>query len=170
MNRAALFSRASDDWETPPAVFDALDQEFGFEMDAAARLDNAKMQPCLTPEQDALVSDWYEAFFGGDREIARINRAAGVVAPICWLNPPYSRVRAFIAKAAEEAQKGCTVVCLVPARTDTRWWHDHVWDRDRHCPRHGVEVRFLKGRLRFVGAAHGAPFPSVIVVFRPAMP
>ena len=63
--------------------------------------------------------------------------------------------------------KGCTVVCLVPSRTDTRWWHQHVWDGEKHQPRSGVEIRFIKGRLKFGGSESGAPFPSVVIVFRP---
>jgi site-specific DNA-methyltransferase (adenine-specific) len=88
------------------------------------------------------------------------------VGRVYWLNPPYSKCREFMVKAAFEAQRGSTVVCLVPSRTDTRWWHDCVWDRVRHQPRPGVEVRFIKGRLKFGGATAGAPFPSVLVVFR----
>lgn len=85
-----------------------------------------------------------------------------------FLNCPYSRCREFIAKAAEEAQKGCTVVCLVPARVDTRWFHDHVYDRATNGWRPGVEVRFLKGRLKFGEGKNSAPFPSMLVIFRPA--
>jgi hypothetical protein len=83
-----------------------------------------------------------------------------------WLNPPYSRCREFVARAAEAARNGSTVVCLVPSRTDTRWW-DHVWDRDSHRPWPNVEVRFLKGRLKFGNSQNSAPFPSVVIVFRP---
>ena len=88
---------------------------------------------------------------------------------MCWLNPPYSLVRDFIGKAASEVRtRRCTVVALVPTRTDTRWWHQHVYDRTRAAFRPGVSVRFLKGRVRFVGASSGAPFPSVVIVFRPS--
>jgi site-specific DNA-methyltransferase (adenine-specific) len=80
---------------------------------------------------------------------------------------PYSQCRAFIAKAALEATRGCTVVALVPARTDTKWWHAHVWDGAFHRPRPGVEVRFLPGRLKFSGSTNSAPFPSVVLIFRP---
>lgn len=76
------------------------------------------------------------------------------------MNPPYGReIRKWVRKAYEEAQKGATVVCLLPARTDTAWWHDYVM--------RAVEIRFVQGRLRFGGAANGAPFPSCVVIFRP---
>lgn len=164
MNTAVMFSSAKDEWETPRAFFLELDVEFGFEMDVAATTDNAKMLPCITAERDALSVDWYDEFH---REAAAAARAEGVQPPICWMNPPYSRCREFIAKAAQETQKGCTVVCLVPSRTDTRWWHEHVWDAAQHRPRPGVEVRFIKGRLKFGGSTNSAPFPSVVIVFRP---
>lgn len=84
-----------------------------------------------------------------------------------FCNPPYSQIRQFIGKAAEEARAGrATVVCLVPARTDTRWWHQWIYDARWHRTRPGVEVRFLKGRLKFGGSDNSAPFPSALVVFR----
>lgn len=156
-----MFSKASDEWSTPQDVFDALDAEFGFSLDAAARLETSK------------CGAWY---FGPDYPIEGLRDALAVdwlaccglfERPHIWLNPPYSKCRAFIAKAAEEARKGCTVVCLAPSRTDTRWWHEHVWDSEKHAPRPGVEVRFIKGRLKFGGATAGAPFPSVVIIFRP---
>lgn len=151
----AVFSRAAtggrDDWETPAALFDSLDEEFRFTVDVAATRQNAKVRPFLSAEEDALVCDWH----------------VGGRGRVCWMNPPYSQCRAFMAKAALEVARGCTVVALVPARTDTRWWHEHVWDTERHTPRAGVEVRFLRGRVKFSGALAGAPFPSAVVVMRP---
>lgn len=155
MNSALMFSRATDEWATPQGTFDALHREFDFQLDAAASHENTKCEQFMSQEIDALRQDWFAAVDWFDTQAV-------------WLNPPYSKCREFIAKAAEEARKGCTVVCLVPSRTDTRWWHDHVWDAAQHRPRPGVEVRFLKGRLKFGGAAHGAPFPSVVIVFRPS--
>lgn len=158
MNSALMFSKASDEWSTPQDFWDALNAEFSFDVDAAASNDNKKCRAYFGldhtyPEcRDSLAIDWFDDETG---------------APTLWLNPPYSKCREFIAKAALEASKGCTVVCLVPSRTDTRWWHEHVWDREKHQPRAGVEVRFIKGRLTFGGAPAGAPFPSVVIVFRP---
>lgn len=148
-----MFSKASDEWATPQDLFDSLDAEFHFELDAAATSENTKCgfwNAVDGSSKDALACSWV----GGKRSSV-------------WLNPPYSKCRQFIAKAAEEARNGCTVVCLVPSRTDTRWWHDYVWDRETHQPRPGVEVRFIKGRLKFGNATAGAPFPSVVIVFRP---
>lgn len=156
MNSALMFSKASDEWSTPDETFIALDAEFGFSLDAAATAENTKCQYWLgPPKSDALLVDWrvaHDIWVDGTGAI--------------WLNPPYSKCREFIAKAALEASKGCTVVCLVPSRTDTRWWHEHVWDQWRHATRPGVELRFIQGRLKFGGAAAGAPFPSVVIVFR----
>lgn len=73
----------------------------------------------------------------------------------------------FVAKAAAESRTGCTVVMLLPARTDTRYFHDYIWDAERHQPKPNIQVRFIKGRLKFGDAANSAPFPSMVVVFRP---
>ena len=156
LNSALMFSKASDEWSTPQDLFDDLDAEFHFQVDVAATAANRKCDLYFGPDAggpytDALTQDWN----------------VGYPPWACWMNPPYSQCRAFIAKAAEEARKGCTVVALVPARTDTRWFHADVWDREAHRPRPNVEVRFLKGRLTFGGASAGAPFPSVVIVFRP---
>jgi phage N-6-adenine-methyltransferase len=156
MNTGVMFGKATDEWETPQAFFDALDTEFHFQIDCAARRDNAKCDLYFGPDvgapyHDALTTDW----------------TTGRPPFTCWLNPPYSQCRQFIAKAAEEAQKGCTVVCLVPARVDTRWFHDHVYDATTHRWRPGIEVRFIKGRLKFGNSNNSAPFPSVVIVFRP---
>lgn len=158
MNTALMFSRASDEWSTPQDCFDTLDAEFHFTLDAAATRKNRKCALYFGPDMgppydDALQLEWWIGH-APDTETV-------------WLNPPYSKCRQFIAKAAEEARRGVTVVCLVPSRTDTRMWHEYVWDQTVHAPRPGVQVRFLKGRLKFGGATAGAPFPSVVIVFRP---
>jgi len=164
MNTGVMFSRATDEWTTPRDFFEQLDREFCFEMDVCAKDEaTAMMLPCITPEQDALAVDWYEAFHGAAAAEAR---ACGVQPPICFMNPPYSKCREFMAKAKAESLNGCTVVCLVPARTDTRWWHEWVYYGDgMWWP--GVEVRFVKGRLKFGGSSNSAPFPSVVIIFRP---
>jgi phage N-6-adenine-methyltransferase len=145
--QSILFSSAKDDWETPQALFDQLDREFGFDIDVAASYHNAKCDCFFTEKDDALSQEW---------------------AGTCWMNPPYSRglQKKFIAKAAEEQLKGVTTVGLLPARTDTTAFHSHIYDIKTWTPREGVELRFLKGRLKFSGANHGAPFPSVVVVWR----
>ena len=141
---------ATDEWPTPRGLFIQYDREFGFTLDVAASADNAKCPRFFTREMDGLKQSW-----------------AGEV---CWMNPPYGReLPAWIEGAALAARhEGATVVALVPARTDVRWWHAHVWDASRHQPRPGVQIRYIEGRIRFGDSAGGrAPFPSVVLVFRP---
>jgi site-specific DNA-methyltransferase (adenine-specific) len=129
----------TDEWETPDALFGALHAEFGFTIDVCASPANAKLPRYWTQADDALLQDW-----AGER---------------CWMNPPYGRpIAKWIRKAHQESERGALVVCLVPASTDTAWWHDY-------CVR-GV-VRFLRGRLCFrSGERSGrAPFPSAVVIF-----
>lgn len=135
------FSSATDLWATPQAFYDALHSEFGFTLDVSATADNAKCRDYFTVEQDGLSQDW---------------------SGVCWMNPPYGReICAWMRKAYESAQAGATVVCLVPARTDTAWWHDYA--------KRG-EIRFIRGRLKFGNAQNSAPFPSAVVIFRPEKP
>jgi len=146
-----VFSRQRDDWETPADLFAALDAEFAFLTDAAATAATAKCRRYFGPDSpwvaDALSVAWHPGRY--------------------FLNPPYSQTAAFIAKAAEAAASGSLVVCLVAARTDTRWWHAHVYDQTRWTWRPGVSVRLRKGRVRFVGATNSAPFPSAVIIFAP---
>lgn len=131
------FSSATDVWATPQGLFDELNAEFGFSLDVCALPDNAKCSNFYTPEQDGLQQPWVGT---------------------CWMNPPYGRhIGKWVRKARLSARDGAVVVCLVPARTDTQWWHQHVTK--------ATEVRFIQGRLRFGNAQSSAPFPSAIVVF-----
>jgi site-specific DNA-methyltransferase (adenine-specific) len=141
------FSSASDDWRTPPELFAELHAEFGFTLDAASNGANALCRQFFTAANECLADD------------CNWSRVAGRGA--VWLNPPYSRglQAAFIRKAYAESLKGATVVCLIPARPDTAVWHDVILPY--------AEVRFIRGRVRFVGATAGAPFPSALVIFRP---
>ena len=134
----ALFSKASDEWSTPKFLFDMLDEEFGFDYDAAANEYNTKCGDNWL--QNSLEDPWMK--WGGK---------------IFWLNPPYSKIAAFMKKAYEESLKGAVVVCLITARTDTRYFHDYVMKAQ--------EIRFVKGRLKFGDSKNSAPFPSVIVIF-----
>ena len=130
------FSQRCDEWSTPSDFFAELDEIFHFDLDACAGAENAKCGRYFTKEQDSLTQRWH-----------------GTV----WMNPPYGRqIGAFMRKAYEESQHGATVVCLVPSRTDTAWWH-------RYAKR--GQVVFLRGRLRFGGSKSSAPFPSAIVIF-----
>lgn len=136
------FSSGKDDWETPQDLFDALDKEYNFQWDACASEFNTKVLGCYFDEKDnALNQEWFKT------------------SEIFWMNPPYSKIKDWLKKAYEESQKGCTVVCLIPARTDTRAFHDYCMKA------HTIEL--IKGRLKFVGAKASAPFPSAIVVFKP---
>ena len=137
MNTDVMFSSKSDLWETPQDLFDKLDAEFRFTLDVCALPENAKCPKYYTPEQDGLSQPW-----------------TGVV----WCNPPYGRdVGAWVRKAAQSALEGATVVMLLPARTDTKWFHRWIY--------HRAEIRFLPGRLKFGGAKNSAPFPSMLVAF-----
>ncbi len=132
MNAPLFFENAGDERGTPKDFFAQLDAEFHFDLDAAASTRNHKCDLWYGEggiENDALEADW-----------------AGMTV---FLNPPYSAAGAFVAKAREEADKGATVVLLIPARTDTRYWHGFVWDKEKHCFRPGVECRFVAGRLQF---------------------
>ena len=134
---AGLFTSNTDLWATPQAFFDELDREFGFTLDVCALPENAKCKRFFTPEQDGLSQEW---------------------TGVCWMNPPYGReIGKWMQKAHEAAKNGATVVCLVPARTDTAWWHDYAVNG---------EVRFIRGRLKFGGSNNSAPFPSAVVVFK----
>lgn len=163
MNNALMFSSATDEWETPQAFFDELDAEFRFRLDVAARAENTKCPQWLGPDrgwpdwQDGLIADW--ASFVKSEHYGR---------HACWMNPPYSRglQGKFVAKAAAERLKGVTTVALLPARTDTKAFHAHIYDASRWQPREGVEIRLIPGRLKFGGAANSAPFPSMVVIFR----
>jgi phage N-6-adenine-methyltransferase len=136
---AVHFSSKTCEWSTPQELFDRLNSEHGFTLDACATAENAKCPRFYTQADDGLTQRW-----------------TGRV----WCNPPYGRqiIDLWVQKAWEAAQTTAElVVLLVPARTDTRWWH-------RYCAL--GEVQFLPGRQRFNGSTSGAPFPSAVVVFR----
>ena len=160
-----MFSSALDSWATPQKLFDKLNSIFNFDIDVCAAADTAKCEKFYTAEDSCLNKDW-----GGQ---------------VCFMNPPYGRsISVFIKKAYEESLKGATVVCLLPARTDTAYFHDFCTKGD---------IEFLRGRLTFgtdqywdwlytqefvngkkntlfgntKGKRNAAPFPSMIVTFRP---
>jgi len=137
-----MYSSATPEWPTPPPFFERLDKEFHFTLDPCATKENAKCGYYFTETQDGLMQDWS--------------------AHVVFMNPPYGRViSAWIEKAYSEAQKGATVVCLVPARTDTAWWHTY-------CMR-SAEIRLVRGRLKFGDSKNSAPFPSAVIVFKPGL-
>jgi phage N-6-adenine-methyltransferase len=129
------FSSASDEWSTPQDLYDTLNLEFGFTLDPCATHDNAKCKRYYTKDIDGLSQSW-------DGEYV-------------FCNPPYGReIKKWVQKAAHT--KGL-VVMLIPARTDTSYFHEYIYGKAR--------IRFLKGRLKFGNHTNSAPFPSMIVVF-----
>ena len=138
-NRDVMFSSASEEWETPQDVFDYCNRHEGpLTLDVCATPENAKCPQYFTKEQNGLKQDW-----GGKW---------------CWMNPPYGgEIKHWVQKAHFSSLKpGTKVVCLLPARTDTRWFHEHCVQG---------QVWFIRGRLKFGGAQNSAPFPSMIVIF-----
>lgn len=159
MNADAMFSSAKQDWETPKALFDELDKEFHFTLDAAAVASNAKVPLYLGPDRERPELRDIDGEPWQDR-LRVAYRSLPILPRIAWLNPPYGRdIGSFLASARRNVADGWTVVALMPARTDTAWFHDHVL--------HRADIRFVRGRVRFVGAAASAPFPSMIVIWRP---
>lgn len=132
------------EWETPPELFADLDREFSFTLDPCATSATAKCPRFFTEAEDGLSQDW-----SGER---------------VFMNPPYGReIYAWTKKARESSERGALVVGLLPASTDLAWWHDDVLGG-------GAEVRYLRGRVRFLtGGPYRASgfFASVVVVWRP---
>lgn len=141
MNNKLMFSSNTDLWETPRNFYERLNKVFRFGVDVCAVPENAKCAKFYTPDKNGLEQEWHG---------------------VCWMNPPYGRgISAWVEKAYKSAKtNGATVVCLLPARVDTKWWHDY-------CAK--GEVFFLRGRLKFGGATNSAPFPNAVVVFRPSV-
>jgi phage N-6-adenine-methyltransferase len=135
----AMFSSATDMWATPQSFFDRYDRLYSFELDVCAVAENAKCKRFFSPEDDGLAQNWTGS---------------------CWMNPPYGRqIGHWMKKAATESKKNdALIVCLVPARTDTAWWHDWV------IP-HASTVEFVRGRIKFGGHMNSAPFPSAVVIY-----
>lgn len=142
MNTKLMFSSKSDQWATPQDLYNKLDKEFHFTLDPRADNYNHKCDKWFTVAQDGLAQSW-----------------AGETV---FCNPPYGRdIVKWVKKASEENKlHGITVVMLLPARTDTRYFHEYIYKKSN------VEIRFLKGGLKFGDAKNAAPFPSMICVFR----
>ncbi len=129
------FSHKTNEWSTPDNLFNDLNQEFHFTLDPCATPQNAKCEKYYTKEKNGLIQDWI-----GER---------------VFMNPPYGKaIGKWIEKAVTESSE--VVVMLLPARTDTRWFHTHIYG--------SCTIRFLKGRLTFGNAKHPAPFPSMVVI------
>lgn len=137
MNTEVMFSSATCEWETPLDFFQKLNEEFHFDFDVCATPENAKCKRFFTREQDGLKQPWTGPL-------------------VYWCNPPYGReIGKWVKKAAES---DTTIVMLLPARTDTKWFHDYIYGK--------AEIRFVRGRLKFGGSKNSAPFPSMVVIFK----
>ena len=134
-----MFSSKTDLWSTPNDFFDKLNDEFHFTLDPCSTHENAKCYKHFTEEENGLLQDWSNE--------------------VVFCNPPYGRqIKHWVKKAYEESQKDNTkVVMLIPARTDTIYFHEYIY--------HKAEIRFIKGRLKFGNAKNSAPFPSMVVIF-----
>ena len=137
MNTEVMFSSQTDLWATPQDFYDELDEEFHFEIDVCANKENAKCTKFYTKEDDGLSKTWEG---------------------VCWMNPPYGRVIGkWVQKAYESARNGVVVVGLLPARTDTKWFHEYIYNK--------AQIRFIKGRLKFGRSKNCAPFPNMVVIW-----
>ena len=143
MNNELMFSSKNSEWETPQDLFDELDREHNFTLDPCCTEKTAKCKKYYTPKENELMQNWT-----GER---------------VFVNPPYGReIGKWVEKSYKEAKKGCVVVMLIPARTDTRWFHNWIYP-------YKAEIKFLKGRVKFLESGKqkdAAPFPSMIVTFK----
>ena len=139
-NIQVMFSSKDDKWSTPQDFYDELNTEFGFTLDPCADEFNHKCNKYYTEEDDGLLQDWK--------------------GEIVFCNPPYGRhIKDWVRKAYIEGCKpNTTVVMLIPARTDTTYFHKYIY--------HKAEIRFIKGRLKFGNSKNSAPFPSMVVIYR----
>lgn len=130
------FASNNQEYATPWDLFNKLNDEFNFTLDVCANKINHKCEKYYTEEQNSLLMEWHG---------------------VCWMNPPYKDMKKWVIKAYNESRKNnTTVVCLIPARTNTNWWH-------KYCMK--GEIRFIKGRPKFEGCIHGLPQPLAIVIF-----
>lgn len=145
-----MFSNKNNAWCTPRDFYNKLNKEFNFTLDPCCMRKSALCKTYFTPEEDGLRQSW--------------------VGHTVFVNPPYGRqIGKWVKKCYEEGKKeNTTVVMLIPSRTDTRYFHDYIY--------HKAEIRFIKGRLKFVDMdfkgdekdrkMSPAPFPSMVVVFK----
>jgi len=141
MNTELHFSSKDIEWSTPQDLYDSLNLTYRFTLDPCATKENAKCDKYYTKEDDGLIKDWSK--------------------DIVFMNPPYGReIKFWIKKAYEESLRGATVVCLIPARTDTLYWHNYILNNKAD------DIIFVKGRLKFGNNKNPAPFPSAIIVYK----
>lgn len=139
MVNKSLFTSNTEEWATPQAFFEELNNEFNFTLDPCATAENAKCKKFYTKEENGLLQSWK--------------------GETVFCNPPYGKeIAKWIEKADTEAKRGATVVLLIPARTDTRYFHDYIYNK--------YETRFIRGRLHFNDSKNAAPFPSMVVIMK----
>ncbi len=140
MNTEVMFSSKTSEWETPQELFNELNEEFNFTLDPCATHENAKCKKFYTIKEDGLKQNWQ--------------------GETVFCNPPYGKaIKNWVKKCYEESRKpNTTVVMLIPARTDTTYFHEYIYKKAK-------EIRFVRGRLKFGNSKNGAPFPSMVVVF-----
>ena len=134
------YSSKTNEWETPQELFNRYNEIYHFTLDVCATEENTKCKKFFTKKENGLLQNWSK--------------------DICWMNPPYGReISKWIEKAYTESLKGAIVVCLIPSRTDTIYWHNWIFPH--------AKIEFLKGRLKFSNSKYPAPFPSAIVIYTP---
>ena len=144
MINTGLFSNNSNEWGTPDELFNSLNEEFHFTLDPCATDQNAKCEYYYTKNENGLLQSWKNE--------------------TVFCNPPYGKeLKQWVKKCYEEHKKnGITVVMLIPARTDTSYFHEYIYMQS--------EIRFIKGRLKFINKngeiAGTAPFPSMLVIYK----
>lgn len=139
MNTDVMFSSATNEWSTPQNFYNELNKEFDFTLDPCATAENTKCKKYYTIDNNGLLQNWQ--------------------GEIVFCNPPYGRViKDWVKKCYEESLKeNTTIIMLIPARTDTTYFHDYIYNK--------AEIRFIRGRLKFGDSKNSAPFPSMVVVF-----
>lgn len=139
MNTDVMFSSATNEWSTPQNFYNELNKEFDFTLDPCATAENTKCKKYYTIDNNGLQQNWQ--------------------GEIVFCNPPYGRViKDWVKKCYEESLKeNTTIIMLIPARTDTTYFHDYIYNK--------AEIRFIRGRLKFGDSKNSAPFPSMVVVF-----
>ena len=140
MNKEVMFSSKKNEWETHQELFNKLNKEFSFTLDPCATPENAKCKKYYSIKDNGLEQNWQ--------------------GETVFCNPPYGRkIKTWVKKCYEESKKPNTiVVMLIPARTDTSYFHDFIYNKAK-------EIRFLRGRIKFSNSKNSEPFPSMVVIF-----
>ena len=140
MNLDVMFSSKSNEWSTPQNLFDKLNNKYHFTLDPCSTVENHKCDKFYTIEDDGLIKDWSNE--------------------TVFVNPPYGReLYKWVKKCYEEGLNGTKIVLLIPSRTDTKYFHEFLYNKNN------VKIEFIKGRLKFGDSNNSAPFPSLLAYF-----